>query len=173
MEITKVNAFIAHMHPPSGEPLKGYLRAAILALGGRSDADLARTIGVPASTVASWKRRGSIPESHYTWFTTTLAEKISVYASIDLRVADDPVALAAALLLLKKHSHDPLGLNDQSSAAAPYVLAAMSNLALFLYLANEAEWDRIPLVERIKHLAEVLDGSVTEVGRHIGPPREK
>lgn len=83
------------------------------------------------------------------------------------------MALAAALLLLKKHSHDPLGLNDQSSAAAPYVLAAMSNLALFLYLANEAEWDRIPLVERIKHLAEVLDGSVTEVGRHIGPPREK
>jgi len=43
---------------------------------GQTDADLARIMELPASSIANWKRRGSIPEQHHWWFIERLPELI-------------------------------------------------------------------------------------------------
>ena len=98
MNATDARDFIAAVRPPSGSTaLAAYLDSAIRALGGRADVDLARSIGVPAATIASWKRRGSVPEDKLSWFTTTLTEKIAEYRS---DIAQAEYTARAAVLTL-------------------------------------------------------------------------
>lgn len=159
MKVAKVNAFIASMHPPPGEALKTYLSAAVRALGGRADADLARTMGVPASTVAAWKRRGAIPESHYTWFTTTLSTKILEFKS--KAYADDDIPLAAALNLLARTGHNPWGLQTKvAMLTAPYILRELTPLAGFLHDSQPSRWEGLASAEIVDQLTDLLEGAV-------------
>lgn len=171
MKSAKVNAFIALMHPPLGEGLKTYLSAAVRALGGRADADLGRTMGVPPSTIASWKRRGSIPEGHYTWFTTTLAEKIVEYKS--KAYADDDVALAAAINLLARTNNNPWNLDaDTAALASPYILRESTPLAGFLHEAHPGHWEGMSPKETIDGLTDLLEGAmIADVRLFKVPPR--
>lgn len=159
MKVEKVNAFVALMRPPSGEGLKAYLAAAVKALGGRSDAALARTMGVPPSTVAAWKRRGGIPDGHYSWFSTTLAEKIMEAKSEAYAGEDVPVA--AVLNLLLQTNHNPWGLDPQSAlVAAPRIVRELTPLAGFLIDAHPDKWGDTSSSQVVASLTELLEGAV-------------
>ncbi|HMO86004.1 MAG TPA: hypothetical protein PKC18_13905, partial [Lacipirellulaceae bacterium] len=102
MDEQKYKAFVALLVPPQGAALSTYIGAASRALGGRTDSDLARTIGVPVATLASWKKRGAVPDDRITWFTTTLVPKIAEYRS-DLPDVSS-TARAATVELLSRSS---------------------------------------------------------------------
>lgn len=76
MNATKVNSMIALLRPPVGEALPRWLDAAVKALKLRSDAELARDLGIPPATLASWKRRGSVSQEVETWFEREFVRRV-------------------------------------------------------------------------------------------------
>ena len=155
----KAAGFVAVMRPPSGEGLKPYIAAAARALGGRSDADLGRSMGVPASTIASWKRRGSIPSPHYEWFTTALAEKILEARS--KAYADDNFAMTAVLSLMAKTGNNPWNLDDGTAIlASADAVRELVPLAGFLYESRPDLWANKPVAETVEGLSDLLEGSL-------------
>lgn len=168
MDIAKVKAYIASMKPPQGAAVKNYVAAAVRALGGRADADLARTMGVPAPTIASWKKRGVIPEDHFLWFTTTLGEKILNYRSRSALA--DPISDAAVVRLLVRTGGNPLGLERQGVRAAPYVLPGLFALAAFLHQTSSAEWAELSEDDQIERLADLLEGAMGQEAHTLPLP---
>lgn len=126
-----MQSFMSYISPPSEAKWIGaYLTAAARALGGRSDADLARTIGVSPATIANWKRRGIIPEDAQAWFRTTLVEKIATY-SRDLRPVSQQAREAVVRLLIETNGN-PLHVKRAAEAATSHALAGLLVLAEFL-----------------------------------------
>lgn len=168
MDIAKVKAYIAAMRPPQGEAVKGYIAAAVRALGGRSDAGLSRTMGVPAPTIASWKKRGVVPEDHFRWFTTTLGEKIIAYrAHMGI---PDPVSDAAVVKLLVRTGGNPLGLEADGVRATPYVLPGLFALSAFLYQTQSAGWAALSEEDQTERLADLLEGAMLEEASTVPLP---
>ena len=164
MDAANAMAFVAALRPPSGTAaLSAYIDAAVRALGGRADADLARTMGVPAATVASWKRRGLVPEGSFSWFTTTLAEKIAQYRS-DLPQAGF-TARAAVLRLVLMTNGDVLGV-EHGAAATAHALGGLLALAQFL----DEVADLPSETARVDALAHLLAGGMWEFQHGVHLP---
>ncbi len=107
MNAYEVNAFDALIPPPAGAAqVSRFIAAAGRSLGYRSDADLARTLGVPNTTLASWKRRGVIPEEQWRWFSTGLFQKIAE-RNVDLPQVSR-VAKAAVIELIGRTGGNPV-----------------------------------------------------------------
>lgn len=167
MNEMKVNAFIAALTPPAGTAeLTAYVRGAVKALGGRSDADLARTMGIAPSTLASWKSRGAVPQEYVIWFTSTLADKIISYN------ADLPqVGLTARAVVLQFVERT---VTSPRSALVPiYNLARILGglLALAEFLASRSGGDlNATDVKTVLFLADTLEGAWGRIARLAGPP---
>lgn len=163
MDATKVKKFIAHMAPPveGQNGVREYIRAAVWALGGRTDADLARTMGLPPATIASWKRRGVIPESGRLWFTTTLAEKI-VQHQLRHTNTQAAVARAAVIQVLGRHGGNPFDISG-----GPLAYAAMFDglhaLAEFMLDTAPDEWGDDGDSVLVERLADLLEGAGMEL----------
>lgn len=164
MDATNAMSFVAALRPPSGTAaLSAYIDAAVRALGGRADADLARTMSVPDATVASWKRRGLVPEGSFMWFTTTLAEKIAEYR-IDLPQAGFTARAVVLRLILLRHG-DVLGI-EQGTAATAYALGGLLALAQFL----DEVADLPSEAARVDALADLLAGGMWEFQHGVRLP---
>lgn len=171
MEIDKVKAFIAAMQPPAGEGLRHYIAAAVRSIGGNSDAALARTVGVPAPTIASWKKRGVIPEEKAGWFPTTLAEKILQFSARGR--ADESIPRAAVVQLLVQTGGNPLGLpSERAVLLAPHLLEPLFALSGFLYFSRPDHWAQLAPSDRVRSLTELLEGALALDGRHIPVPAQ-
>lgn len=139
MEDSELQSLMSVAWPPDdeeGEAVPGYLAAAVRALGGRADADLARTIGVAPSVIANWKRRRRIPEDYRPWFATTLVEKIATYNSELPRVG--PIAREALIRVLLQTNGNPLGVETNELEVTADVLGALLALAQFIVDASDA-----------------------------------
>jgi hypothetical protein len=130
MHERKVNSLTAALAPPQGgAAMAVYLAAAVRALGGRSDADLARIIGVSPATVASWKSRGAVPEDRAAWFTANLVRSIAERRSDLPQVGT--TARVAVIEALSRSDGNPLGLARFRSSGTAQMLGAMLALAEF------------------------------------------
>ncbi|WP_242414714.1 hypothetical protein [Sphingomonas panni] len=115
--------------PQSDDAVPAYLSAVVRALGGRSDADLARTIGVPSHVIANWRRRRRIAANYEVWFSTTLAEKIGTY-NRDLPNVD-ATAKAAVIHLILQTDGNPLSASRDHIGATGLALGGLLALAQF------------------------------------------
>lgn len=80
MIFTSLQSAIDKLTPPRGvKPVGDFLTHCAKALRARTDADLARHIGIPASNIGNWKRRGVIPDRYHDWFTKNLPTLILSY----------------------------------------------------------------------------------------------
>lgn len=155
MKLTSLQSLFDVLRPPEGrDRLSAYLKAVAKALGGKTDVALAGALGVEASSVANWKRRGSVPREYIAWFTTALVEKIGTYSS-ELR----PVTLEArssVLALLANTSGNPLQVKGRIEEATALALPALFCLAQFLLealIAHGESPDSIT-IERVSDLLE-------------------
>jgi len=157
MDEMKVNAFIASQLPPSGTAeLAGYVRDAVKALGGRSDAALARTIGVSASTLASWKSRGAVPQDYVTWFSSTLADKIFGYNADLPQVGMTARAAVVELIARTGEVRQSGALPDQKTA---HMLGGL--LALAEFVASRAKIDlKAADPKAVSNVADTLEGAL-------------
>lgn len=155
MEIRSLQSLFAVLRPPEGQSkLSGYLRAASKALGGKTDAVLARTIGVEPSSVANWKRRGSIPSDYYQWFTTTIIEKINQY-NPEIRDVGF-IARKSVLSLFLRTSGNPLGVESNEQDVAAMALPGLLCTAQFICEALEAHGEDVESItaDRVTDLLE-------------------
>ena len=81
---------------------------------GKSEAELARLIGVSRATLSSWKARGAIPASRRTWFEEEFP--IAVLGNIAPSPYDDfrHAGMESALKLLDETDFNPFGLRSVS-----------------------------------------------------------
>lgn len=165
MDEAKVNAFIASLVPPTGTAeLATYVRAAVRALGGRSDAALARTMGVAPSTLASWKSRGVVPQEYVTWFTSTLADKVADY-NVDLPQVGI-TARAAVVELIVRTGSNPLR-GEQSPPKVARILGGL--LALGEFVATRSSVDlRAAESTSVSKLADILEAAMLHLSRSDG-----
>lgn len=154
----KVNAFDARMAPPVGvEEVARFLAAVGRGLRVRSDSELARSIGVAPSTVASWKARGSIPEDHAAWFKANLIPKL-VHGHDDLP-ACGLVARSAVIELLARTHGNPLGVQRLTLTVGASMLAPL--LALAEMLAELEGGDRRTFrSELVYRVVELMEGAM-------------
>jgi hypothetical protein len=131
MNNVKVQSFIAYLRPPEGvEALSRYLSAALKALNLRSDAQLAALLSIPASTVASWKRRGVVPDDRAEWLADNLLARMS-HAWTGLPQVGT-TARAAVVELLVRTGGDPMGLSPFPRSSTARSLGGLLALAEFL-----------------------------------------
>lgn len=132
MDKRKVNAFIAWLSPPTGrEALTAYLAAVVEALGERSDADLARVLELPASTIASWKLRGAVPAERRGWFVHELPRAIAG-RWIDRFPKRYGMSLYATLVYLRRSNLDPFGSGGDAIHAVSDALGGILAIATLL-----------------------------------------
>lgn len=121
--------------PQDGEAVPAYLTAVTRALGGRTDAALARSMGQPAHVLANWRRRQRVPDEHLSWFSTSLVEKIGTYnpdlPSVGL------TARAAVIRLISETGGNPIGAKQRSSDGNGLALGALLAFAQFLIDVTE------------------------------------
>lgn len=156
MKKASLQSLMSALTPPADKAgLQAYVAAAVRALGGRSDADLARTLGVSPSSIANWKRRGAIPDEAQLWLRTTLLEKIATY-SRDLRQTD-AIAREAVVHLLVCTAGNPMRVRDQPVAATAQALPGLLAAAQFIYEARLAHGVQHVTSEDV---AELLDAGM-------------
>jgi hypothetical protein len=165
MDETNTSRFVASVSPPDGvEALGRFIFWSTEALRWRKDADLARSMGVPAATLASWKRRGSVAENGKRWFREKFTETIAQHlhdlpedATIDARLA--------VLELLERTNNNPLGFR-QSRLATAAALGGLLSLAHFLDMVAH-----IPAGgQRPAEIADLLEGAMSQFRRGIRLP---
>lgn len=166
MDEQKYKAFVARLIPPQGAPLSAYISAASRALGGRTDSDLARTIGVPVATLASWKKRGAVPDDRITWFTTTLVPKIAEYRS-DLPDVSN-TARAATVELLTRTSGNPMRIERFPVFATANMLGAILAVAEFLVEVEGIE-PRTLNSKTVERITDLLEVAMLEFRATLGP----
>lgn len=159
MKYQSLQSLFAILRPPEGQSqLSAYLKAASKALGGRpSDAGLAKTIGVEASSIANWKRRGSVPDDYVRWFVTTLIEKIGTYNS-DIRDVGF-LARKSVISLLAITEGNPLKVEEDPHGATALALPALLCVAQFLCDALEAHGESSGSITA-ERITDLLAGSV-------------
>ncbi|WP_326523964.1 hypothetical protein [Sphingomonas sp.] len=136
--------------PASKEHLQAFLNLTGAALGCRSDADMARTMGMLPSAVANWRRRGVVSAKGVEWFQTRLIQSI-FYVSPDLPPLSDTGANAAVIDLIAKTNGNPIDASENvrlANAVSLPGLVALAQLFAALALLNgysakgaeEADW---------------------------------
>lgn len=132
MKAMKINAVIALLAPPGGATaLERYFAALLKALGVRSDAELAKLVGVPAATLASWKRRGAVPQDQERWFTSEMIRMVFNAWRTALPPRPSDYARASAIEVLKRAGGDPLELRDPSNVLTAWALGGLLALGDF------------------------------------------
>jgi len=135
--------------PVPGDGVPTYLSAAVRALGGRSDADFARTIGVKPHIIANWRRRRAVPDEWVGWFGSTFVEKVGTY-NVELpKVSLE--ARTAVVALIARTRGDPIGAGRSASIAAGLGLGGLLALAQFLMDVG-ADCETEPLVDAMMPL---------------------
>ena len=135
--------------PAEGDAVLTFLSAAVRALGGRSDAALARTMHVQPHLIANWRRRMTIPDEHVVWFRTTFVEKVGTFNNDLPQVSLE--ARAAVVLLVAETDGDPIDAGNSASIAAGLALGGLLALAQFLVDVG-AGWETEKLVQIMRPL---------------------
>ena len=125
--------------PPNGEQLAAYLDTLTAELGERSDAGLARLMGIQPSTIANWRRRGVVAQPGMQWLEEELVSLLSVKDRVQLR--SGTMYLNGVLRLLRDTGGDLFevgegGAADASGLALP-ALFSMARVILRGPLASE------------------------------------
>ena len=158
MNALEVNAFVAAVSPPQGtQALSRYLYAAGKALGGKSDATLAKQFGINPVTLASWKRRGKLTDEAYTLFISMLPTKI-IHHGLHTPMTSKR-AREAVIILIKDTDGDPLRIGaDRGIEATAFFLGGL--LAMAEFLADLAEED----VRAASDIARLMRGGFIHMG---------
>lgn len=151
MDDTDFQSLMSLVAPRDGESISLFVQRAVWALGGKTDAALADTMGLPRSTVANWKRRNRVADDYIAWFRTTLVEKIGLFARSSPNVTIE--ARAAVLNLIAKNDGDPLGAGLRTSAAALHGLLALSQF-LFDRIYDTCQDESEASIERVTRLLQ-------------------
>lgn len=132
MDATKVNSFIALVTPPQGESLSKYLEDALFALKVGSGANLARELGVAPPTLASWKLRGSVPESHAVWFKETFPLRVFERWEREGVPVGGDLPLMCAIEFLRRTDCNPLKVANDKNYATAHLFAGLVAMAGFI-----------------------------------------
>ena len=117
--------------PPADEMLlSDYLTAAERALAVRSDAEMARCLGVRPHLIANWRRRRKIPEEYEGWFRSSFVEKIGTYNLEMPKVSYE--ARAAVVNLLGRAGGNPMAIAADAEFATAMAMGGFLALAQFL-----------------------------------------
>lgn len=161
----KVNAFDAHMEPPTGgAAVCDYLAAVCRALNLRSDSALARMMGVAPSTLGSWKTRGAVPEEHAAWFRNNLISKI-VARNDDLPMAG-LTARAAVMELMMRTGGNPLDVARLRITVNATMLAPLLAVAQFLVECEGVD-PQILRSTDVEQVADLLEGARAALRRSL------
>ncbi|MGQ2940588.1 MAG: helix-turn-helix domain-containing protein [Blastomonas fulva] len=159
MNDTIFQSLMSLLSPGQDESVSLFVQRSVRALGGKTDATLADTMGLPRSTIANWKRRNRVADDYIDWFRTTLAEKIALYARPPVNVTIE--ARAAVLNLIAKTDGDPVGAGLKTSASALYGLLALSQF-LFDRIYDTCRDESEATIERV---TDLLDAAMPMVRR--------
>lgn len=124
MENGDLQSLMSLVTPPGGKKLGAFIRVATKAVRGKSDADLASAMGVSASTIANWKRRGAVADTGRDWFQTRLIETIFINSSEQLPRAE-LAAVEAVTAAIVQAKGNPVGVSRDAPYANALAFAAM------------------------------------------------
>ena len=150
--------------PPEGEGLGRYLDAVTSAVGLRTDADLARLIGVQPSIIASWRRRQTVTRSGAAWLEDNLIKVIAERKTCHFTMDSEEMAV---MEVLRRTNVDPLNLGPDNLMAAEAVppLVSIARIILNGHLAHELDKDE----NREIRLADLLMEALPSLRKRLAP----
>ena len=120
------------INPPVGTAkLRTYFRIIAKALGVRNDAGLGSVLGIPATTIANWKRRGGVPPDSALLIRTTLIEKVATYTRDLPKVGLE--SREAVVRFMVATGGNPLLLRGDPATATALALPGLFSLAEMLW----------------------------------------
>ena len=168
MENRVLQSFASAMLPPSGvAALASYIAAAVRAVGVKSDAELARSLGIPPTHIANWKRRGEVPAEQHRWLSQTLLARI-LHSK---RVVDqeEAIPIAAVIFFLLRKEGDALELRRPD--AMLYVAHVLDGLIALSRFLHDGRGEQVyPAIAEVRELADLLEGAVPELRREARVP---
>lgn len=149
----------AFAFPRNADDVGSFLFDAAYAIGDR-EVVLARHLGVSRATFSGWKKRGSIPAPHLTWFATRFSIEVLQGNNPPQHEGFKHVGLEVALGLFEATDFNPFnlanGATDERVRICFKYLGGISRLALFVLRRSEVEFMQNPLSYRDLVWAHVL-----------------
>lgn len=133
MKNNDMQSLMLVLSPPVGvSELTAYLRSAARAVGARSDADLAKVMQVPTSTIANWKRRGVVSESGREWFGSNFILEVATASSMHLPSVE-VAAVEAVLRVVIEEGGNPIRVKHDPTFATALSFGGMLAWSQFVF----------------------------------------